>query len=219
MTTDERAPVAAVRIDHVLVAVDDFAAAAARLLDAHGLASVVGGRHTGLGTANWIVPLGSSYLELAGIVDPEAAAGNPFGRVVRRALDAGGGPFAWCVVPDDFEATVARLRLDVNDGSRERPDGTVLRWRAAGFEASLADVSRSFFLEWLVPASLHPGAQAVPHRVTPHGIAWVEVSGDESAVRSWLGDPDVPVGIVPGPSAVLGVGIATEQGEIEIRAI
>jgi hypothetical protein len=215
--SDPGAHVSGVRVDHVLIAVDDFEAAAARLADEHGLAAVVGGRHTGLGTANWIVPLGTSYLELAGIVEPDVAETNDFGRAVGRALAAGGGPFAWCVAPDDFDATVARLGLAVNDGSRERPDGTVLSWRAAGFDASLSDPSRPFFLQWLVPPSRHPGAEVVPHRTTPRGISWVEVSGDERSVREWLGDPAVPVRVIPGSSGVLGVGIATDAGEVVIR--
>jgi hypothetical protein len=218
-TTASRAPANGIKVDHVLFAVDDFASAARRLAATHGLASVVGGEHVGLGTANWIVPLGPNYLELAGIIDAELAATNAFGRAVQRALDAGGGPFAWCVVPDDFEATVARLGLAVNSGSRARPDGSVLSWRAAGFEASLSDPARPFFLEWGVPPERHPGREAVPHRVTPIGIAWVEVSGDERAVRDWLGDDAFPVQVVPGPSGVRGVGIATDAGEIELRGI
>jgi hypothetical protein len=41
-------------LDHVLVAVDDLDAAATRVEERYGLASVEGGRHQGLGTANRI---------------------------------------------------------------------------------------------------------------------------------------------------------------------
>ena len=51
-------------LDHVLVAVDDLEAAAKEVEQRYGLASVEGGRHRGLGTANRIVPLGVTYLEL-----------------------------------------------------------------------------------------------------------------------------------------------------------
>ena len=208
-----------VRIDHVLFAVDGFEAAAGRLADEHGLTAVVGGEHVGLGTANWIVPLGSSYLELAGVIDRDVAATNVFGQAVLRALAAGGGPFAWCVVPDDFQARVARLGLAVNEGSRQRPNGTVLSWRAAGFEASLSDPARPFFLQWLVPSALHPGAEVVSHRVSPQGIERVDVSGDEDAIRDWIGEPAFDLRVVPGTSGVLGAGIATASGVIELRAI
>lgn len=208
----------AVRIDHVLFAVDDFATAAARLWDDYGLAAVEGGRHSGWGTANWIVPLGSAYLELAGIIDAETATASAFGRRVAAALAGGGGPFAWCVVPDDLEATAERLGLEVGTGSRKRPDGSVLSWRSAGLDVALSDPSRPFFLEWLVPASLHPGAEEVPHRLVPLGISWVEVAGDDATVRYWLGDDSVPVRLQRGEPGIRAIGIATRGGpEVVIR--
>ena len=59
-------------LDHVLIAVADLAAAAREIEARHGLASIDGGRHPAWGTANRIVPLGDSYLELvalAGILE------------------------------------------------------------------------------------------------------------------------------------------------------
>ena len=47
----------------------DLAAAAREIEARHGLASIEGGRHPGWGTANRIVPLGSSYLELVAVID------------------------------------------------------------------------------------------------------------------------------------------------------
>ena len=73
-------------IDHVIVVVDDLDAAAARLLDEHGLASLPGGRHEGHGTGNRIVPLGPDYLELMAVVDADEAVGSPLGAwVAERA--------------------------------------------------------------------------------------------------------------------------------------
>jgi hypothetical protein len=201
-------------IDHVLFAVRDFGEATARLKAYHGLGAVEGGRHSGWGTANWIVPLGASYLELIGVVDPALATGNPFGRRVQQVVAAGGGPFGWCVTPADFDATVARLGLAAGTGSRRRPDGVTLSWRMAGLDVAFADPSRPFFLAWDVPPEQHPGRAAAEHHVRPDGIAWVEVAGDETAVRSWLGDPDLPVRVRAGWPAVLAVGIATSSGEI-----
>ncbi len=50
----------ALRIDHIVWGVDDLDRAAAEVQERYGLASVPGGRHPGWGTANRIVPLGSS---------------------------------------------------------------------------------------------------------------------------------------------------------------
>lgn len=187
-------------------------------MDEHGLAAVEGGRHTGWGTANWIVPLGQSYLELVGVVDPETAVTSAFGRRVLRAMDEGGGPFAWCVAPGDFEGTVARLRLDVSHGSRTRPDGVTLGWRAAGLDTALEDPTRPFFIAWELPSpGDHPGRMAATHRAHPRGIAWAEMSGDPAMVRAWLDDDRLPVRVRPGPPALLTVGIATRGREIVLR--
>jgi catechol 2,3-dioxygenase-like lactoylglutathione lyase family enzyme len=202
------------RIDHVLFAVRDFAETTARLSAEFGLEAVEGGRHTGWGTANWIVPLGASYLELIGVLDPASATGNPFGRRVQQVIAEGGGPFAWCVTPADFDATVVRLELESGSGSRRRPDGVTVSWRMAGLDVALADPSRPFFLDWQVAPQDHPGRAVGGHRVQPEGIAWVEVRGDEAAIRTWLGDDELPIRVRPGPPAVLAVGIATQEGEI-----
>jgi Glyoxalase-like domain len=78
----------------VLLAVTDLAATAWELEARCGLASVEGGRHPDWGTANRIVPLGTSYLELVAVVDSPAAADSSFGRwVASRASRP--GPTAW----------------------------------------------------------------------------------------------------------------------------
>ena len=56
-------------LDHVLIAVDVLDEAGRWIEERHGLTSIQGGRHTGWGTANRIVPLGGSYLELIAVVD------------------------------------------------------------------------------------------------------------------------------------------------------
>ena len=63
-----------VELDHVLIAVTELESAGEAFEERFGLASVEGGRHPAWGTANRIVPLGSSYLELVGVVDKAVAA-------------------------------------------------------------------------------------------------------------------------------------------------
>jgi hypothetical protein len=204
------------RFDHVVIGVRDFDRAARRLWDDHGLASVAGGRHPAWGTGNRIVPLGPSYLELFGVVDPDRAAESDVGRALLGLLGDEDRAVAWVVAPADLDATAARLGLEVSSGARERPEGDVLRWRSAGFQKALEDPSRPFFIAWDVPDGLHPGRMEAPHRVRPLGISWLEVGGDFAAVRGWLGpeEPGVRVGVRPGPPSILAVGIDTDQGEI-----
>ena len=73
-------------IDHVIILVEDLDAAARRYYKQQGLASVPGGRHPGHGTANRIVPLGSSYIELMAVVERIEADSSPLGSWVKRRL-------------------------------------------------------------------------------------------------------------------------------------
>jgi hypothetical protein len=200
--------------DHAIYAVRDFEAAARRLWEEHGLAAVPGGRHPSWGTANWIVPLGSSYLELIGVEDEETASRSDLGRHLIGVLRDSERLIGWCVRPELFDEAVERAGLEASEGSRVRPEGDLIRWRSAGLEVTMEDASLPFFIEWLVPPELHPGRMRAEHRVNPLGISWVEVRGDESAVRSWLGDESLPVRVVPGSPALRAVGIQTTGGEV-----
>ena len=71
------------QIDHVLIAVADLADVAREIEARYGLASVEGGRHPGWGTANRIVPLGETYLELIAVVDEAEAAREPVWKLGR----------------------------------------------------------------------------------------------------------------------------------------
>lgn len=202
--------------DHVLYAVRDFEAAAERLRSEHGLAAVPGGRHVGWGTANWIVPLGPSYIELIGVDDPEVASRDELGRHLLSVLSEGERFIGWCVRPARFDEAVARLGLQPAEGSRVRPDGTTVRWRTAERDVAVVDPSHPFFIQWLVADELHPGRMQAGHRVHPRGISWVEVQGDEQGVRDWLGE-ELPVRVVAGPPALLAVGVDTDEGEVVLR--
>ena len=205
----------ALRIDHVLYAVRDLDAAGAEFAERHGLASLPGGRHPGWGTANRIIPLGESYLELIGVVDPEEAAAAGIGTAVQQATAGGDRLLGWCVATDDLEAVARRLDLTIVPGSRTRPDGSTVSWRLAGVDVGLADGALPFFIEWDGPPDLHPGAASADHRCEPLGIAWVEVTGDEQRVRDWLGeDSNLPVRVTAGPPSLARVAIATADGEI-----
>lgn len=88
-----------IEIDHVIVAVNDLAAAAARFERDYGLSSVEGGRHRGLGTGNRIVPLGRSYVELMAVVDETEQ--SALASWVRATCAAGDRLAALCLRTDD----------------------------------------------------------------------------------------------------------------------
>ena len=115
-----------IELDHVLIAVTDLDAAGREFEARHGLASVAGGRHPGWGTANRIVPLGDTYLELVAAVDTAEAAGSPFGRWVAAAPS--GRPLGWAVRTQELDVIAGRLGLAGDHGlapTRGRPGAAV----------------------------------------------------------------------------------------------
>ena len=202
------------RLDHVILGVQDLDRAADRLREHYGLDSLEGGRHPGWGTANRIVPLGLNYIELLGAVDREEASHSFLGRRLLEQTQAGDRLIGWCVAPESVEAVASRLGLAVGTGRRERPDGTVLSWRSAGLEAAMTQEFLPFFISWTVPRELHPGLAPAQHRIRPTGLAWVELSGDPDRLAGWLGGEEAPVRWAQGPPGVRAAGIATEQGDI-----
>ena len=116
-------------LDHVLIAVTDLEAAARDFESRHGLASIDGGRHRDFGTANRIIPLGSTYLELVAVVDPGAAAASSFGWWVDRGAMDEGRLIGWAVRTSALDEVAGRLELPIRSGSRLTPAGTELRWR------------------------------------------------------------------------------------------
>jgi Glyoxalase-like domain len=203
-------------MDHVVRAVQDIDEAAARMEEEFGLVSVVGGRHADWGTGNRIVPLGATYIELIGVVDPAEAAADPIGRSVASSVTGGDRWLCWCVGADDLDVVAAARNLPLDSGSRTRPDGSMVRWRSAGFSFALANPSLPFFISWQIPSELHPGASKAIHRVQPEGISWVEV-GDDERLERWVEGLDVPVRRASGTSGPVAVGIATASGDIVLR--
>jgi hypothetical protein len=185
-------------LDHVLIAVDDLEAAAKVVEERLGLASVEGGRHHGLGTANRIVPLGATYLELVAVVDHAEAASSGFGSWV------GGGErprlLGWCLRTDVLDAVAERLGLTIAAGSRARPDGAVLRWRMAGLERSADEPSLPFFIEWGA-GTPYPG-EALAQSAT---IDEVQLQGEPGRIEEWLGGADIPLSVSEGNAALLAV--------------
>jgi catechol 2,3-dioxygenase-like lactoylglutathione lyase family enzyme len=201
------------RIDHVVYAVRDLDAAARRYRDEYGLSSIPGGRHPRWGTANRIVPLGATYLELLAVEDPSVAP--DIARPLLEATEESDRWYSICVADDDLEATAARLGLEVRPGARTRPDGAEVRWRGAGFDDPNRPPWLPFFITWDVPDELLPGrAPAPPHPSGAVGIEAVEVGGDPAVLRAWLGDVALPIAVVGDEPGVRAVRLATDRGGV-----
>lgn len=212
---DDRAVM--LEFDHVIFTVADLDAAAERLWSEHGLASVPGGRHPGLGTGNRIVPLDVDYLELMAVVDEEEAEGSPLPAWVRTNSESGDRPAALCLRTDELDEWGRRLGAEPVAMERITPDGERLSWRLVGLEHALMRSGHPFFIEWTVPADRHPARTEAPHRVRPRGIDWVEVSGDAHDLRRLVGDRGIDIRFVDGEPSVTGVAVRTDEGEIVLR--
>jgi Glyoxalase-like domain len=200
-------------IDHVVVIVEDLDAAARRYIEQTGLASVSGGRHPGHGTANRIVPLGSSYIELMAVVDRVEADSSPLGSWVERQLrDGGERPALLCLRTDDVEGAARRTRREPLLMHRTRPDGVRLEWRLVALDAALNE-GLPFFIQWFVDDVDHPGRVLVEHPSAAVGMDWVELGGDQDRLVSWLGPHELPLRHVEGAAGPHRVAVAIANGQ------
>lgn len=196
-------------LDHVLIAVTDLEAAARNFESRHGLASVDGGRHRDFGTANRIIPLGSTYLELVAVVDPGAAAASSFGWWVDRGATEEGRLIGWAVRTTALDQVAGRLELPIRSGSRQTPAGSELRWRSAGIDEAIAEPCLPFFIEWEAGVP-YPGAVEAP-RAT---IAGLVLEGSADRVAGWLGEHALPIRVIDGPAEVAAIVLSTPAGQI-----
>ena len=201
------------QLDHVLIAVVDLRAAGLEMEERYGLTSVEGGRHAAWGTANRIVPLGDSYLELIAVVDAAKAGQSSFGRWVASAASSNLQPFGWAVRTTALDEVARRLDLSVHAGSRRTPGGDELRWRSAGLDQAAAEPSLPFFIEW-GPGTQLPGRAEIHHAAGMAKIGRLVVSADAGRLADWLGDHHLPIVVSGGKPAVTAIYIAVDGGEV-----
>jgi hypothetical protein len=146
-------------IDHVLLACADPDAAAVELERTVRLRASAGGRHDSQGTFNRLVWLGDSYIELMGVFDERLAAASWWGRyalaVLERAESGGerAGYMGVVFASDDLAADAALVMArgsvlgPPEEGSRNRPDGRVVRWRWSHAPKPDPDLGLLFLIE------------------------------------------------------------------------
>jgi Glyoxalase-like domain len=175
------------RLDHLSFAAgpDGLASTAHRIGGLLGREFNDGGVHPRFGTRNMTLPLaGNTYLEIVEVLDHPASDKAPFGQAVRARSAAGGGWLGWVVAVDDIAVVETRLGREAATGHRYRPDGTELHWKQIGVNGLIADPQLPFFIQWEIPAELHPGAGGDPS----HSLACLEIAGDPQRVSEWLGE-------------------------------
>jgi hypothetical protein len=210
----------AMRLDHVVYAArpDGLAATVEELEIKLGTLITEGGVHPRFGTRNAILPLaGGEYLEVVDVLDHPAAEKAPFGRAVKRRVEAGGGWLGWVVAVDDIGVVEQRLGRESVQGNRRRPDGLDLRWKQLGVNGLINDPLLPFFVQWEVEESERPGAKG-----GALSLGRIELAGDPEALAAWLGEPsdhpldDHDVAWVDGPRGIAAVEFATPRGTVRI---
>jgi glyoxalase-like protein len=206
-------------VDHLLLGAADLERGIDWLEARTGVRAAPGGSHPGVGTRNALASLGGRhYLEIIA-PDPAQSAFNfqidlrrlPAPRLVTWAASTAN--------PDEVAAAATRAGLGVfgpRDGSRMRPDGTMLRWRTVGVEAKLGDGTVDpvpFFIAWAADAR-HPSQDA------PSGcrLSGLEIAAPDPArlkeVLSILG-LDAVVG--SGSRPTLRATLETPKGSVTIE--
>lgn len=173
-----------------------------------GLGTVYGGRHPGAGTANALVALGGrQYLELIAVVDADEASRAQRSGRVGGAVKRGDTFATWVLRTDDLEGLRADLGEtgEIMPGARERPDGTVLRWRTLDLQASREGSGIPFLISW--DGEEHPGGDGAGR------VLRVSVEDREGGpLRSLLARVDVDVAVE------VTLGEAPRLRAIEIEA-
>ena len=171
------------RIDHLVIAVEDPDAAADLLHDRLGLIPGGGGRHERLGTLNRLAWLGDSYLERIGVFDRAVAAASWVGAPTLRTLEAGGGLATWAVATDAIAPEVERLRAAGSDladpipGERTRPDGRSVRWQLA-VPPSLGPETPPFLIEHDTSAAEWTASERAERAAGPARLDRLELAVD-----------------------------------------
>lgn len=203
------------RLDRVSLGAKDVAATAQWLQSVAGLhAREAWMFRTGL--INRIAYSGAAAIEIMGVGFPGAEMVSPFvGQVYGRTI-GGDRWITWTVHTDDIRATAGRLGLEVMDGWAMSSAGQAVTWQMAG-------ITEAFFSEPFLPyfVSYTNGGDDWHTRalepVPSFDVARIELTGDPSRFKEWLGDADVPVDVTPGPPAIRSVVISADGNEIDLR--
>ena len=151
------------QVDHLVYATPDLQLGIDTAEKLFGVRAAPGGQHPGLGTRNALIALGpAAYLEIIGPDpdQPRPAGGRRFGIDDLKAPHL----LTWVAKGMSLETFAADAKSHGVDlgavipGSRQRPDGVVLKWTYTDPRVVLADRLVPYFIDW--GSSPHPSATA-----------------------------------------------------------
>lgn len=203
-------------LDHILLGIDDLDRGIAFMEERTGVRAAFGGVHPGRGTQNALLRLGTRrYLEIIA-PDPKQTSLDAYPELREmhepRLL-------TWAVHTDDIVAvakkvTDAGFAIDgPEDGSRARPDGKILHWKALRLKDDRGGLL-PFFIEWGRDSG-HPSVDA------PEGcrlIHFAATSAEPEELRGVVARLGVELGVKRAAKSQLRARIAGARGNAELSS-
>ena len=145
-----------------------------------GTAFVDGGIHPKFGTRNFTAPLlNGQYVEIVCALDHPATDSTPFGRAVKRKSEDGGGWMAWVLATDNIAKIENDLGRKAIEGQRQKPNGSLLKWKQLGVLEVLENSKYPFYVEWI--SKEHPSSDGTANSKL---LEITIESEDESSLKS-----------------------------------
>ena len=156
-------------LDHILLGCNDLDRGVAYVEERTGVRAAFGGVHPGRGTQNALISLGEPrrqelnprrYLEIIA-PDPKQSSVGQYSAITKLKEPR---LIGWAAHRDDLDLFAARLRKEgiefegPQPGSRQRPDGKVLHWKALRLKEDHGGLL-PFFIEWSAD-TVHPSVDA-----------------------------------------------------------
>lgn len=199
--------------DHILLGAPDLDVGIRLVEERTGVRAKFGGNHPGAGTRNALLSLGTGhYLE---IIAPDPAQANESDMRELRELSS---PriIQWAIHTEDIAVAKGMVEaagiktVGPKPGSRQRPDGKLLRWQTLGIEQAAPLVP--FFIQWEA-GSPHPSSDS-PRLGTVKSLHFETPQPDE--LHRILHAAAVEADIRKSISPRIVLVVQTPKGEIEM---
>ncbi|MGY0693662.1 VOC family protein [Virgibacillus sp. FSP13] len=153
-------------LDHIVIAGNNAERASAQYGNKFTIKAVKGGEHEEWGTYNYLSYFSNdSYLEWLGVSDKTKAesAVNPLIKHLVYVIENDmAGPFQFALRTNQMDDYITHFKAHNIPykgpfaGQRERPDGTVLKWRMLFPEYNHTKELLPFLIEWENPKDAYP---------------------------------------------------------------